>query len=255
MTDTLPLVFMALCGASLVTAVFLFSRSFAAVFGDASVDDTVPHVLPEDQQTLLDEKRALLVALRDLEAERQHGKVSEEDYKRLEAQYRGRARRVLQQLDGSVAPYREDAERLVAAHLRKRGVTPTGPSEDAPSGVTADTESSATAETPASPEPATTASSEPETTASSEPETTASPEPEATASPEPEARPSSTPAVRPEPDERSKTVGEGRGVGAESSKATSAKSAARACESCSTVNDEDAAFCKKCGTRLEAANA
>lgn len=239
MTDTLPLVFMALCGASLVTAVFLFSRSFAAVFGDASVDDTVPHVLPEDQQTLLDEKRALLVALRDLEAERQHGKVSEEDYKRLEAQYRGRARRVLQQLDGSVAPYREDAERLVAAHLRKRGVTPTGPSEDAPSGVTADTESSATAET----------------TASSEPETTASSEPEATAAPEPEARPSSTPAVRPEPDERSKTVGEGRGVGAESSKATSAKSAARACESCSTVNDEDAAFCKKCGTRLEAANA
>lgn len=117
--------------------------------------------------SLLAEKKSLLVALKDLEAERDNGKLSEADFVDLNARYRVRARTVLKALDAQIAPYRDAAKGLLkdAAELQ-----PTAP----------------------------------------------------------------------------------EAAGAKASPSTVPAPATQDCSKCSTANDVDAAFCKKCGTKLQA---
>jgi ribosomal protein L40E len=62
---------------------------------------------------LLAEKQRLLVALKDLEAERESGKLGKDDYQELNTRYRGRARQVLQELDTLIASHRKEAKALL----------------------------------------------------------------------------------------------------------------------------------------------
>ena len=85
----LPIVFLTAASLMLVLALFAFWQSVRALFGRGV--DEVAAAVGGDRAALLDEKGALLRALKDLEFERAVGKVSEADHARLEASYRARA--------------------------------------------------------------------------------------------------------------------------------------------------------------------
>ena len=88
------------------SARLLVARGDALAAGAASVTTT--------RDALRDEKEALLRALRDLEMDRDVGKLSPRDFERLNERTRARAREVLRLLDAEVAPYRERARAMIA---------------------------------------------------------------------------------------------------------------------------------------------
>ena len=111
----LPIVFLSAASVMLVLALFAFWQSVRALFGRGV--DEVAAAVGGDRAALLDEKNALLRALKDLEFERGVGKVSEADFARLEASYRARAKAVLAGLDRDLGPWREKAEALARTHI------------------------------------------------------------------------------------------------------------------------------------------
>lgn len=106
--------FIALASAALVLTLVWLWQSLRHAFVHTLGAPPVESIVSPERAALLAEKRTLLVALKDLEAERESGKLSQEDFSELNAQYRQRARAVLQQLDGMLAPHRADAKRLLA---------------------------------------------------------------------------------------------------------------------------------------------
>jgi hypothetical protein len=78
-----------------------------------------------------EEKRAVLRALKDLEYERSVGKISVEDYAELSARYRADAKRLMQSLDESLGPAREEVERAIEARLARAGIEPPAKPEPA----------------------------------------------------------------------------------------------------------------------------
>ena len=121
----LPIVFLSAASLMLVLALFAFWQSVRALFGRGV--DEVAAAVGGDRAALLDEKNALLRALKDLEFERGVGKVSEADYARLEASYRARAKAVLAGLDRDLGPWREKAEQLARAHAPQASDAPAAP--------------------------------------------------------------------------------------------------------------------------------
>jgi hypothetical protein len=124
----LPLLFMVLASTALLLAlVALWSslrRALAATTeGAPSIDGTE---LP-DRAALIDEKKSLLRAIKDLEYEHAVGKISPEDFKRLDLAYRGRAKEVIVLLEQDLAPYQAKAEALLGARPAQ------GPKSDAKS--------------------------------------------------------------------------------------------------------------------------
>jgi hypothetical protein len=71
-------------------------------------------IVSAERGALLAEKQSLLIALKDLEAERDSGKLSNDDFVQLNAQYRSRAVEVLRELDALLAPHRAAAKSLIA---------------------------------------------------------------------------------------------------------------------------------------------
>jgi hypothetical protein len=114
MPDLLPTVFIVLGASALVLTLYWLWQSLRQAF--AHVDDTVSVAFATGSQartSLLAEKAALLVALKDLEAERDSGKLSEADFNELNVRYRSRAREVLKALDSQLAPHRAAAKALL----------------------------------------------------------------------------------------------------------------------------------------------
>ncbi len=66
-----------------------------------------------------EQKRSLLRALKDLEYERSVGKITPEDYQELSARYRAEAKRLMQDIDQSLGPARERAEKLLRERLAR----------------------------------------------------------------------------------------------------------------------------------------
>lgn len=154
MPDLLPMLFIALGAGALVLTLFWLWQSLRQAFAHADEAPVgVAFAGSSARTSLLAEKHELLVALKDLESERDSGKLSDADYHELNARYRARARDVLKSLDAQLAPHRDAARALLQGS----------------------------------------------------------------------AEPAAVPAVVP---------------------------AANSCASCSTDNDGDAVFCKKCGARL-----
>ena len=114
MLPTALLVFAALV---LLLALVAFWQSVRALFGQGV--DEISAAIGGDRAGLIDEKTALLRALKDIEFERAVGKISDADWKRLDASYRARAKDVLAELDKDLGPWREKAEKLVRERLGK----------------------------------------------------------------------------------------------------------------------------------------
>lgn len=100
----------ALCLVAVFVALWL---SLRALFDGAARSGEGTLANSADRQALLNEKHALLQGLRDLEQERDVGKVSQDDFEAMNERLRARARVVLKELDAQVAPFRTQAEALV----------------------------------------------------------------------------------------------------------------------------------------------
>lgn len=115
----LPTAFIVLSGGALLFAVSFLWASLRALFGGGG-DEGVAHESQamRKRSELLDEKEAVLKSLKDLEFERDVGKIADDDYKRLERELRVRAKQILKQLDDDVREHRVKAKQLIEKELK-----------------------------------------------------------------------------------------------------------------------------------------
>lgn len=117
MKALLPVLFMVFSGVALVLAISFVWASLRALFGgphEAWVHQTEA---VRRRAELLNEKEAVLRSLKDLEFERDVGKISAEDFQRLDAELRQRAKRILKQLDDDLREHRQKAQKLIESEL------------------------------------------------------------------------------------------------------------------------------------------
>jgi hypothetical protein len=131
---SLPPFFIALAALTLVLALVALWNSLRVVLGAAGGADEGGHSLASaelpDRAALLDEKKSLLRAIKDLEYEHAVGKIGEDDFLRLDQAYRLRAKEVLALLDADLAPYQARAEALLASTLAVAKVAKASPASD-----------------------------------------------------------------------------------------------------------------------------
>jgi hypothetical protein len=70
-----------------------------------------------------EQKRAILRALNDLKFELGVGKISKADFDELSARYRDEAKRLMQTLDQTLAPAREQVEQRIKQRLEREGLS------------------------------------------------------------------------------------------------------------------------------------
>jgi hypothetical protein len=111
-----------LAGGALLGAIALFWASVRTLSDDSPLShDFATLGATYGKGALLEEKRRVLRALKDLENEHDLGKIDDADYRSLTVTYRDQAKELMRQMDGAVAPFREEAERLAAEHVKKHG--------------------------------------------------------------------------------------------------------------------------------------
>jgi hypothetical protein len=114
MPNALPIFFIVLASLALILTLLWLWQSVRLAFIHTLAGPPASGTVSPERAALLAEKQALLLALKDLEAERESGKLSGTDYDDLNDQYRTRARDVLRQLDTLLAPHRDGAKALLA---------------------------------------------------------------------------------------------------------------------------------------------
>ncbi len=153
MHATLPWILLVLAAGFLLGAIFAVFRSLRAAFGAGAGEAAAADVsTTERRRALLLEKESLVRSLADLAFERDAGKIAPDDFARIERKLRARAKQVLALLDEDAAPYRAEAEALLA----NAGAAPVAPEKTAaPAEAIATTPDAAPAPAPApEPEPA-----------------------------------------------------------------------------------------------------
>lgn len=107
-----------LAGGALLFAVFSLWGAVRVLVGEAPVDVEAAIAIAETADE--SETKRILGALADLKQEKQLGKLSEEDFDALSAQYRAEAKALLRRKDELLAPARAKAEALLAERLAAR---------------------------------------------------------------------------------------------------------------------------------------
>lgn len=113
----LPSAFIVLSVFGLLFAVSFIWASLRSLFGGETESNVSESPAMRLRHELLDEKEAVLKSLKDLEFEHEVGKLSDDDYRKLEAETRVRAKRILKQLDDDVREHRAKAELLLEREL------------------------------------------------------------------------------------------------------------------------------------------
>jgi hypothetical protein len=110
--------------ATLLGTISLLWASVRTLSGDAPLSSAIESVAVRriGVDALGEQKRRVLRALKDLEAERSLGKIDDDDYVELVARYRAEAKSVLREIDMQVEPMRSEAEKLAHAYLVKQGL-------------------------------------------------------------------------------------------------------------------------------------
>lgn len=119
MEPFLPFLFMALSALALLAAISFLWASLRGLFGGEHELYVEQSAAVRSRVELLDEKEAVLKGLKDLEFEREVGKLSEEDFARLDVEFRKRARRILRALDDDLKQHREQAHALLESERKK----------------------------------------------------------------------------------------------------------------------------------------
>jgi ribosomal protein L40E len=210
-----PAAILVLAGGTLVAVIALFWSSVRTLAGETPLAGADAYALgaPRAEE---EQKRAVLRALKDLEFERNVGKISEEDYAELVAKYRAEAKRLLRILEEDAAPRREQIEALVLTRLAEEGLVEvtdeasTGGYRDAAKSDKRDKESKREKSAP----------------------------PKKAKAPKKERIGIGAPSESDEEEPRPLVKGKLFDM-----------DAPLVCSSCGTQNDADAVFCKKCGMR------
>ncbi len=113
-----------LASGALLGTIALLWASVRTLSGDAPLQTGFQAVAARRHgvDALGEEKRRVLRALKDLEAEHALGKIDDADYEALVARYRSDAKAVMREMDREVGPLRAEAERLAREYLGKRGL-------------------------------------------------------------------------------------------------------------------------------------
>jgi len=119
MEALLPFLFMAAAAVALLVSISFLWSSLRTLLGGEHELYVVQSGAVRRRMELLEEKEEVLKSLKDLEFERDVGKVSDEDFKRLEVEFRARAKRILRTLDDDLKEHREKAHKLVENELKQ----------------------------------------------------------------------------------------------------------------------------------------
>lgn len=140
-------VLLTLAGGALLGAIWALWHSLQSLTGDAplTLEEAVGMGAPSAEE---ERKAAVLRALKDLEYERQVGKIAEADFQELSQKYRAEAKALLQLLDDDLGPARDRVEQLVRERRQARHSTRSD--QTSPSDVS----KTPKAETTGAPEPA-----------------------------------------------------------------------------------------------------
>ena len=214
-----------LAGGALIGVIAVFWASVRTLLGETPLSGADAYALaaPRAEE---ERKRAVLRALKDLEFERSVGKISEADYAELVARYRGEAKRLLRAIDEEAQPRHERAEALLAKRLRREGLAGPGTGatrddddrDDEPSKPVADTEDNDVNDVNDVNRDRKVAASD----------------------------------VKAAKGKKRKKAAESVAAPVVEAASPAPAAATRTCTECSTKNDPDAVFCKKCGARQEA---
>ena len=111
-------VFIALAAGALLAAIWLLWESVQGLTGDAplTLEEALGLGAPSAEE---ERKQAVLRVLKDLDYEREVGKISEADYHELSRRYRQQAKDLLRRLDDTLAPARARAEQLLNERLKE----------------------------------------------------------------------------------------------------------------------------------------
>jgi len=115
----LPSAFIVLSSGALLFAISFVWASLRSLFGGSYDSQVTESAAMRKRHELLDEKEEVLKGLKDLEFERDVGKLSDDDFKRLEAEFRRRAKSILKQLDEDLREHRPKAEQLLERELKR----------------------------------------------------------------------------------------------------------------------------------------
>lgn len=111
-----PVMLLVVAGSSLTLAIGLIWRSLQRM-GEADEMDFEEALSLAAPSATEEQKRAVLRALKDLEYERHVGKISEEDFKLVSAEYRKKAKELIAAQDEKMAAQLAAAEKRVNEHL------------------------------------------------------------------------------------------------------------------------------------------
>ncbi len=111
---SLPGVFIGLAGVMLLLAMAALWQSLRSAFGGGPPQQGLAGGPLDERSALLEEKKTLLRAIKDIQFEREVGKISDEDFQRLDKAYRRRAKEVLRLLDQDLGEFLGEAERMIA---------------------------------------------------------------------------------------------------------------------------------------------
>ncbi len=122
-----------LAAGALIGAVGLFWASVRTLSGDAPLAADFEELAVDGGEVgaLVEEKRRLLRALKDLESEHAIGKLDDADYAAIVAKYRADAKGVMRKMEVEVAPFREQAERMARDYLKSQGIGAKAPESEA----------------------------------------------------------------------------------------------------------------------------
>jgi hypothetical protein len=132
-----------LASTALLSTIALLWASLRTLSGDAPLPTALEASAGrrERADAPSEQKRQVLRALKDLEAERALGKIEEADYTELAARYREEAKSLMRGMEAEVAPALDEAEKVASEYLRARkpmgGTGKTPEKKDAPSSVPA----------------------------------------------------------------------------------------------------------------------
>lgn len=115
--QSIPAVFIGLAGVMLLAAMAALWQSLRSAFGGGPGETLGGGDAEGERMALLAEKKTLLRAIKDIQFEREVGKISDEDFARLDRAYRRRAKEVLKLLDQDLGEFLSEAEKLVAGAM------------------------------------------------------------------------------------------------------------------------------------------
>jgi hypothetical protein len=106
----------------MLLAILALWNSVRSLTGDLEIEPRMIEAQNVVVSSRSREKERILRALKDLENERDLGKLDEADFKEVSHRYREEAKALLRQMDEDIAPYREKAEALAKKFIADSAV-------------------------------------------------------------------------------------------------------------------------------------